>query len=159
MTDLPSGRAARNRKLAGLPIGIAGRAAVGLARKLGGADSDRIDEEFEQKTAAHVFKVLGELKGGAMKLGQILSVMEAAVPTEHAGPYRDALTRLQSSAAPMPTASMYRVLDRELGTRWRERITSFEERADRSSQHRPGAPSRVVGWPRCSGQSAVSGRR
>ena len=127
MTDLPSGRAARNRKLAGLPIGIAGRAAVGLARKLGGADSDRIDEEFEQKTAAHVFKVLGELKGGAMKLGQILSVMEAAVPTEHAGPYRDALTRLQSSAAPMPTASMYRVLDRELGTRWRERITSFEE--------------------------------
>ncbi|MGA9870775.1 MAG: AarF/ABC1/UbiB kinase family protein [Rhodococcus sp. (in: high G+C Gram-positive bacteria)] len=127
MTDLPIGRHARNRKLAGLPIGMAGRAAVGLARKLAGAESGRVDAEFEQKTAAHIFRVLGELKGGAMKLGQILSVMEAAVPAEHAGPYRDALTRLQSSAAPMPTESMYRVVDHELGTRWRERFISFEE--------------------------------
>jgi predicted unusual protein kinase regulating ubiquinone biosynthesis (AarF/ABC1/UbiB family) len=71
--------------------------------------------------------VLGELKGGAMKFGQALSVMEAAIPEEFAEPYRDALTKLQSEAPPLPAKSVHRVLDQQLGTRWRERFQSFDD--------------------------------
>src|SRR3712207_9392406 len=49
-------------------------------------------------TAEHLFSVLGQLKGGAMKMGQALSVFEAALPEELAGPYRAALTKLQEAA-------------------------------------------------------------
>ncbi len=42
------------------------------------------------KAAQQLFQVLGELKGGAMKVGQALSVMEAAIPPEQYGkPYRE----------------------------------------------------------------------
>ena len=54
------------------------------------------------RTAEQVFRVLGELKGGAMKFGQMMSIFEAALPEEVATPYRATLTKLQDSAPPMP---------------------------------------------------------
>lgn len=62
-----------------------------------------------------------------MKFGQALSVMEAAVPEEFAEPYREALTKLQADAPPLPAAKVHRVLDRQLGTAWRSRFDSFED--------------------------------
>ena len=56
--------------------------------------------EIQQRTAEQLFRTLGELKGGAMKFGQALSVLEAALPDEIAAPYREQLTRLQDSAPP-----------------------------------------------------------
>src|SRR6202040_2893042 len=61
----------------------------------------------------------GELKGGAMKLGQALSIFEAALPPEIAGPYRATLTRLQEAAPPLPARTVHQVLTRELGEDWR----------------------------------------
>ena len=80
------------------------------------------------KAAQQLFTVLGELKGGAMKVGQALSVMEAAIPEEYGRPYREALTKLQREAPPLPAAKVHRVLDGQLGTKWRERFTSFEDK-------------------------------
>ncbi len=79
------------------------------------------------KAAEQLFSVLGELKGGAMKFGQALSVMEAAVPEEFAEPYREALTKLQAEAPPLPAQAVHRVLDQQLGTKWRERFESFDD--------------------------------
>ena len=62
--------------------------------------------EIQQRTAEQLFRTLGELKGGAMKFGQAMSVLEAALPDELAAPYRDQLTRLQDSAPPMPTQTV-----------------------------------------------------
>ena len=42
--------------------------------------------EVQARTAEQLFKVLGELKGGAMKFGQAMSIFEAALPEELAGP-------------------------------------------------------------------------
>jgi predicted unusual protein kinase regulating ubiquinone biosynthesis (AarF/ABC1/UbiB family) len=72
--------------------------------------------------------VLGELKGGAMKVGQALSVMEAAIPEQYGKPYREALTKLQKDAPPLPAAKVHRVLDAQLGTKWRDRFASFDDR-------------------------------
>ena len=119
----------RTAKLAGLPLGLAGRTAVGLGKRLGGRSGEVIAQEIQQRTADQVFRVLGELKGGAMKLGQALSIFEAALPPELAGPYRATLTKLQEAAPPLPAATVHRVLAADLGPDWRSRFTSFEDDA------------------------------
>nr|WP_206037728.1 AarF/UbiB family protein [Rhodococcus sp. HNM0569] len=108
-------------------MGIAGRAAVGLGRRIAGGDRAQIEAEMSARAAEQLFAVLGELKGGAMKLGQALSVMEAAIPEEFAEPYRESLSKLQAAAPPMPVKDVHRVLDRQLGTRWRERFREFDD--------------------------------
>ena len=110
MSDIPRGGVQRTAKLAGLPLGVAGRAAAGWGRRMAGGDRQDISSQMAAKSAEQLFAVLGELKGGAMKFGQALSIFEAAVPPELAGPYRDALTRLQSAAPPMPARDVHRVL-------------------------------------------------
>ena len=126
--EIPRGNLQRGFKLAGLPLGLAGRTAVGFGKRLGGISAEIVGQEIQQRTADQVFRVLGELKGGAMKLGQALSIFEAALPPELAGPYRATLTKLQESAPPLPAASVHRVLAGDLGEDWRERFESFEDK-------------------------------
>ena len=125
--DLPRRAAARTARLAGLPLGYAGRATLGLGRRLGGRPAEIVAAEVQARTAEQLFRVLGELKGGAMKFGQAMSVFEAALPEHLAGPYRDTLTKLQESAPPLPARSVHRVLARELGTDWRDRFREFDD--------------------------------
>jgi predicted unusual protein kinase regulating ubiquinone biosynthesis (AarF/ABC1/UbiB family) len=127
VADIKRGRAARNAKLASIPVGFAGRAALGFGKRLTGKSKDEVQAELLEKAAHQLFTVLGELKGGAMKVGQALSVMEAAIPEEYGEPYREALTKLQKDAPPMPANKLHRVLDAQLGTKWRERFSSFDD--------------------------------
>ena len=115
----------RSARLASLPLGFAGRSALGLGRRLGGASAEQVSEQLQQRAAEQLFKVLGELKGGAMKFGQAMSLFEAVLPDDIAGPYRQQLARLQDSAPPMPTSRVHAVLARELGPRWRDSFSSF----------------------------------
>lgn len=118
----------RGARLASLPLGYAGRRTVGLGKRIGGSSAEAVSEQMQQKTAEQLFKVLGELKGGAMKLGQALSMFESVMPDEVAGPYREHLSRLQDSAPPMPTSRVHAVLARELGADWRQNFQSFDQR-------------------------------
>ncbi|MFF5046131.1 ABC1 kinase family protein [[Kitasatospora] papulosa] len=127
MSDLPRKAVTRTAKLAALPLGFAGRATWGLGKRIGGKSAEIVAREVQQRTADQLFKVLGELKGGAMKLGQALSVFESALPEDVAGPYRAALTKLQEAAPPMPTRTVHGVLAEQLGEDWRELFTEFED--------------------------------
>jgi len=127
VSDIKRGQAARNARLASIPVGFAGRAALGFGKRLTGKSKDAVQAELMEKAANQLFTVLGELKGGAMKVGQALSVMEAAIPEEFGEPYRDALTKLQKDAPPLPADRVHRVLDAQLGTKWRGRFTSFDD--------------------------------
>ncbi|CRZ15543.1 macrolide-binding ATPase MABP-1 [Mycolicibacterium neworleansense] len=127
VSDIKRGSVARNAKLAGLAGGMAGRAALGFGKRLTGKSKDEVTAELMDKAAQQLFTVLGELKGGAMKVGQALSVMEAAIPEQYGKPYREALTKLQREAPPLPAAKVHRVLDAQLGTKWRDRFTSFDD--------------------------------
>ncbi|MFI7244180.1 ABC1 kinase family protein [Streptomyces qinglanensis] len=128
MSDLPRKAVTRTAKLAALPLGFAGRSAWGLGKRLGGLSADLVGQELQQRTAEQLFKVLGELKGGAMKFGQALSVFESALPDELAGPYRATLTRLQEAAPPMPAGTVHKVLEEELGQEWREHFAEFDDK-------------------------------
>ncbi|MFD7091668.1 ABC1 kinase family protein [Streptomyces sp. NPDC059896] len=128
MSDLPRKAVTRTAKLATLPLGFAGRATWGLGKRIGGKSAEIVARELQQRTADQLFKVLGELKGGAMKFGQALSVFESALPEEIAGPYRAALTKLQEAAPPMPTRTVHAVLAERLGEEWRELFLEFEDK-------------------------------
>ncbi len=128
VSDLPRRAVTRTAKLATLPMGLAGRTALGLGKRLGGRPAEIVAAEIQQRTAEQIFRVLGELKGGAMKFGQALSVFEAALPPEIAGPYRATLTRLQESAPPLPASTVHRVLAGDFGPEWRGQFTEFSDR-------------------------------
>ena len=127
MTDLPRRAISRSARLAALPLGYAGRTAVGFGKKVGGKPAEAVASEIQQRTAEQVFKTLGELKGGAMKFGQALSIAEVALPEEMLGPYRAALTKLQDAAPPMPAATVHKQLTQALGDDWRARFTEFDD--------------------------------
>ncbi|PVC98378.1 AarF/ABC1/UbiB kinase family protein [Streptomyces sp. CS014] len=127
MSDLPRKAVTRTAKLAALPLGFAGRATWGLGKRIGGKSAELVAREVQQRTADQLFKTLGELKGGAMKLGQALSVFESALPEEIAGPYRAALTKLQEAAPPLPARTVHSVLEERIGEDWREYFLEFED--------------------------------
>ncbi|WP_405627563.1 AarF/ABC1/UbiB kinase family protein [Streptomyces sp. NBC_00016] len=128
MSDLPRKAVTRTAKLAALPLGFAGRATWGLGKRIVGESAEIVGRELQQRTAEQLFKVLGELKGGAMKFGQAMSVFESALPEDVAGPYRAALTKLQDAAPPMPTRTMHSVLAERLGENWPELFLEFDDK-------------------------------
>ena len=94
---LPAGGLRRTSRLAALPLRHAARTAAAASR-LSRAATDQV----AARTAEQVFTTLGELKGGAAKLGQAMSVFEAAMPEEVSAPYRSALRRLTDAQPAMP---------------------------------------------------------
>jgi predicted unusual protein kinase regulating ubiquinone biosynthesis (AarF/ABC1/UbiB family) len=123
---LPTGPLRRSGRLAVLPMRHAARSAAAASR-LSRAATDQI----AARTAEQLFATLGELKGGAAKLGQAMSVFEAAMPEEVAAPYRSALRRLTDAAPPMPAEVARRVVAADLavayGPRWPERLVAFDD--------------------------------
>ena len=83
---------ARTAKLMSLPLAFGGRAVAGLGRRLAGADRAEVSATTTARNAEQLFAVLGRLKGGAMKIGQALSVFDTMVPEEIAEPYADLRT-------------------------------------------------------------------
>jgi predicted unusual protein kinase regulating ubiquinone biosynthesis (AarF/ABC1/UbiB family) len=129
VSELPRKAVTRSIKLAALPLGIAGRTTIGMGKRLGGRPAELVAAEIQQRTADQVFRVLGELKGGAMKFGQALSIFEAALPENLVSPYRATLTRLQEAAPPLPAATVHRVLANAMGPDWRDRFVAFDDSA------------------------------
>lgn len=125
---LPESTLGRSARLIGLPLGVAARAGVGAGRRLLGADADQVDAQLKDAAAEQLFAVLGELKGGAMKFGQMMSMFEAFMPEDLAGPFRERLRQLQDAAPPMPSAKAEAVLRSELGSDWRKNFSEIDLR-------------------------------
>ncbi|WP_101523698.1 ABC1 kinase family protein [Nocardioides houyundeii] len=122
MVDLPRRAVIRSARLAALPLGYAGRSAIGIGKRMGGKSAEAVLSDVQQRTAEQLFRTLGELKGGAMKFGQALSVLEAALPEEASAPYREHLTALQDNAPTMSTQDVRDAIEAGMGPDWRERI-------------------------------------
>ena len=127
MAELPRNALTRSMRMAALPAAFAGRTALGFGKRVGGKSAEIVAAELQARTAEQMFKVLGELKGGAMKLGQAMSIFEAALPEDFAGPYRAALTKLQDAAPPLPAEAIHKILTDELGVDWRTKFLEFAD--------------------------------
>ena len=103
----PSSRFARLRKLAGLGAQLGSDALARGVKRLAGSDPTGLS----RGTAEKLVETLGDLKGAAMKLGQVASMDPDLFPPE----VRAVLARLQNEAPPMPFARVVAVLEEELG--------------------------------------------
>lgn len=112
---LPTGRIRRTMPLAGFTVRAAsGRLVAGLREKAG---QDRAVERFHERTAERYADLLGHSRGVLMKVGQIMSMVDArALGTGGFAPYQKALSRLQADAPPMHPALVHEVLAAELGS-------------------------------------------
>jgi predicted unusual protein kinase regulating ubiquinone biosynthesis (AarF/ABC1/UbiB family) len=112
---LPTGRIRRTMPLAGFTARAAGgRLLAGLREKAG---QDGAVERFHERTAERYTELLGRSKGALMKVGQIMSMIDArALGTGGFSPYQQAMNRLQANAPPMHPALVREVLDTELGS-------------------------------------------
>ena len=112
-----------------------------------------------EKAAHQLFTVLGELKGGAMKVGQALSVMEAAIPDA----VRRAVPRSADQAAERCPAAAGRQgapgARRTAGHQVARAVQLVRRHPGGVGQHRPGAQGGVVRRPRGRGQDPVPRRR
>ena len=86
-------------------------------------------DSFHQKTASQLVQMLGEMKGAAMKLGQLASFYEFGAPSDYMATYRDALTMLQNSAPPMDPEASKLVIEREFGKPVDKVFATFEDEA------------------------------
>jgi hypothetical protein len=108
-------RALRTVQLLSLPAGAGALAVEGAARRLAGQDRELVATDLRRRNAARTRRVLGGLKGGALKAGQLLSTVEALFPQDPESTWRDALVGLQESNAALPFHDVEPVLRRELG--------------------------------------------
>ncbi len=80
------------------------------------------DEEVDLKQLAKVITSIGRLKGIAMKLGQIMSYIDMAMPDE----LKDALSVLQTHAQPMTFGQVRGLVSEELGERGPKLLAHME---------------------------------
>jgi predicted unusual protein kinase regulating ubiquinone biosynthesis (AarF/ABC1/UbiB family) len=127
-TPLPTGWIQRGARLAGQTGKSATRFMGTRLRAFAApARAQEFLDGFHQQTATQLVQMLGEMKGAAMKLGQLASFYEIAAPGEYLATYRDALTMLQDSAPPMDPEASKTVIKEEFGAPVEEVFSTFEE--------------------------------
>lgn len=127
---LPTGWFQRGAKLAG-QTGRSAARFVGTRAKAFAAPerAQEFLDGFHQQTAKQLVEMLGEMKGAAMKVGQLASFYEFAAPSEYLSTYKDALTMLQSSAPPMDPEASRQVIKEEFGKSPEEVFATFDDAA------------------------------
>ena len=123
---VPAGRVERLVRL-GLLAGelAAGGLYEGARRALGAgaAAAGSASALLSPANAQRLTRRLSQLRGAAMKLGQLLSLESADIlPPEFA----EALAALRASADTMPVSQLRRVLGREYGKGWEARFARFD---------------------------------
>jgi predicted unusual protein kinase regulating ubiquinone biosynthesis (AarF/ABC1/UbiB family) len=114
--DIPKGRVRRSAKL-GTTLGVqatryAGTKTVNVARSRESADERLEGRHLE--TALKIASTLGEMKGAAMKLGQLASFVDTDfLPDEYRELYQEQLAKLRTSAPAMPWEKVVKVLEAE----------------------------------------------
>jgi predicted unusual protein kinase regulating ubiquinone biosynthesis (AarF/ABC1/UbiB family) len=128
----PSTRIGRSARLGGLVAGQsarwAGTRAANLARSPEQADA--ATGERAAALARELVKQLGQLRGAAMKVGQVLSTIDfTAIPESEREDFKDTLASLRDDVPPLPFKKVRKLLEEELGGRVGDHFESFEEEA------------------------------
>jgi predicted unusual protein kinase regulating ubiquinone biosynthesis (AarF/ABC1/UbiB family) len=115
---IPTGRA---RRAAGATTALAPgalRLLGGIAARVGRSPerSEELLVRHQEQLADAAVEVLGSLRGGAMKIGQLASFLDVdLLPPEHRAIWQERLAVLQDAAPPMPWRRVERVLAAEWG--------------------------------------------
>ncbi len=124
---VPTSRIRRSATMAGLPARALGRATSIQVKGLLGADRAALREQARTRTADDTRATLGSLKGGALKLGQLLSTVDALFPSDPDDSWQHALSALQEDNPGLPFDEVRPVLETEMGPAWRSQFSGFDE--------------------------------
>ncbi|MGH2952729.1 MAG: ABC1 kinase family protein [Solirubrobacterales bacterium] len=131
-SKIPKGRVRRSAKLGTALSGQAARYAGTKAASVARSDEEAAEklEARHLQTALKMVSILGEMKGAAMKIGQLASFVDTEfLPPEYAEIYQEELSKLRTSAPPMPWKKVSKVLDEEWGEPCMEHFAEFDEEA------------------------------
>ena len=120
---VPEGRGERIARLAGLLAALAGESALEAVKRIAGAGERDSSVFLPRAGALRLADTLADLRGAAMKLGQLLSLQGDDLLSPA---LRETLASLQSHAHFMPEAQVRQVLAHELGRDWKSRFSEFD---------------------------------
>jgi predicted unusual protein kinase regulating ubiquinone biosynthesis (AarF/ABC1/UbiB family) len=120
---IPSGRLSRMAVFGRMATGVAGNVVAEGARRFAEGQRPRMSELLlTPKNVTRVTDQLSQLRGAAMKLGQMISLDAGEfLPPE----LSDIMARLRNNAHRMPPAQLQKVLADQWGANWRTRFKRF----------------------------------
>ena len=123
---VPGGRLGRMLRLGGMTTGLVGDMAVSGLRQIARGERPRLHQMLLTPQAAQrVTRDLRQMRGAAMKMGQMLSMDPGVLlPSE----MTTILAALRDEARHMPPAQLRDVLNVAWGPDWRRRFTRFDVR-------------------------------
>jgi predicted unusual protein kinase regulating ubiquinone biosynthesis (AarF/ABC1/UbiB family) len=128
--DVPASRLRRSAAIGRLAATEAAKYAATSAANMGRTPDEAADALGRRQldTAQQMVRVLGGMKGVAMKVGQMLSVVDlSAVPEEYRDEVQRTLASLRDAAPRVRFSEMRRVLEREYGRPLAEVFAEFDE--------------------------------
>lgn len=127
---VPTSRVARTARFGGLVAGQGARWA-GMRAANAFRSDDRADAAQAQRamaTANELVARLGEMKGAAMKIGQVLSTIDFdLIPESEREQFKEKLAELRDDAPRVPFSKQRRLMESELGGPLSEVFASFDE--------------------------------
>jgi len=117
-------RVRRAASFAGAAAGVAARSAT--AKAMGGNSESAARQQL--KAAEALVRVLGGMRGAAMKVGQTLSTVDLGLVSEEVRPqFQEILAQLQQDAEPASFGEISRVVTGDLGGRLSDHFRDFAE--------------------------------
>jgi predicted unusual protein kinase regulating ubiquinone biosynthesis (AarF/ABC1/UbiB family) len=129
---IPTGRVRRTAKVAGLAGGQTARNYATKAANLTRNEEQRhaAVARRQAEAAEQILEVLGNMKGAAMKVGQVASFIDTgAFPEEFQERIQAKLAELRDSAPRVPFKDMRKVIEQELDEPLKEVFAEFDEEA------------------------------
>jgi predicted unusual protein kinase regulating ubiquinone biosynthesis (AarF/ABC1/UbiB family) len=126
---IPTGRLRRTARIGGLAGGQAARSYAAKAADLTRSDEKRrlAAERRQAQMAERILDVLGQMKGAAMKIGQVASFVDSgALPPDVHRRLEEKLAELRDSAPRVPFEEMRRVLESDLGEGLEDVFAEFD---------------------------------
>jgi predicted unusual protein kinase regulating ubiquinone biosynthesis (AarF/ABC1/UbiB family) len=128
----PTSRIARSTRLGGL---VAGQSARWVGTRAANVlrSPERADAATGERAAAlarELVEQLGQMRGAAMKVGQVLSTIDfTALPEGEREEFKQTLAALRDDVPPLPFKQVEKLLREELGEKPSSVFASFEEEA------------------------------
>src|ERR687893_1014570 len=128
----PSSRISRSARLGGL---VAGQSARWVGTRAANVlrTPERADAATGERAAAlarELVEQLGQMRGAAMKVGQVLSTIDfTALPESEREEFKQTLAALRDDVPPLPFARIEKLVRDELGEKPSSVFSEFEEEA------------------------------
>jgi predicted unusual protein kinase regulating ubiquinone biosynthesis (AarF/ABC1/UbiB family) len=129
--EIRGSRLRRAASMTGAAAGVAAREAAARAIMIGGSDSEARRQRASKqqlKSAESLVKILGSMRGAAMKVGQTLSAVDLGlVPEEIRPQFQEILAALQHDAEPVSFKAVRKVIEQDTGERLSDTFAEFDE--------------------------------